>query len=565
MKKLLLLTITFIMIIPLLVNAKNCDTDKISINSITIDSKSDNVSEINQATSNGKNINLNISMSKVEDSIRYKIIIRNDSNEDYNLDRNDFKTKSKYIEYELEIENNSYKIKADSSKTIYLKIIYKSEIPKDSFKSGKYNYKEDITLNLSKKTILNPKTTFQAYILLFITIIIMSCSAYLLLNKKKYHSLLIFIISIILLPINIYAVCKTNIKIESNITINQNTKPTATDTIKNLVDEADPTSTDVITLDTTSDSCTNTLAYDGTSDNNLRYVGKNPCNYVTFNDETWRIIGVMNNIDDGTGNKETRLKIIRYESIGNFSWDSSTSDINSGKGVNDWSKSDLMKELNGDYLNYNLNENTYWYNGSNNKKTAVYNYNNGLKLSAQKLISNAKWYLGGMTSNGYYSSHQDGIGKASYSYTSERGTDVWGSKSDQICNDGACPRATSWIGKIALLYPSDYGFAVGETKRSLCLNTNLDVFQNDNCSSNTWLWKMSGEQWILSTSSIRPHVGYQIHSNGGGDDNGNIIPHHHEGVSDGFTDVYPVVHLDAKVIITNGNGTIDNPYELTIE
>ena len=60
---------------------------------------------------------------------------------------------------------------------------------------------------------------------------------------------------------------------------------------------------------------------DETNDNNLRFIGADPKNYVWFNDELWRIIGVMNNIDDGTGKKETRLKIIRNEPIGNYSWD----------------------------------------------------------------------------------------------------------------------------------------------------------------------------------------------------------------------------------------------------
>ena len=36
------------------------------------------------------------------------------------------------------------------------------------------------------------------------------------------------------------------------------------------------------------------LAYDGTTDNNLRYIGKDPNNYVTFNNELWRIIGIFN-------------------------------------------------------------------------------------------------------------------------------------------------------------------------------------------------------------------------------------------------------------------------------
>ena len=38
-----------------------------------------------------------------------------------------------------------------------------------------------------------------------------------------------------------------------------------------------------------------------------RYRGKNPKNYVTFNNEVWRILGVFPT-DDGTGNIENRIK-----------------------------------------------------------------------------------------------------------------------------------------------------------------------------------------------------------------------------------------------------------------
>ena len=55
-----------------------------------------------------------------------------------------------------------------------------------------------------------------------------------------------------------------------------------------------------------------------------RYIGADPNNYVTFNNETWRIIGVFT-VDDGAGNKEQRLKLIRDESIGNYSWDNKPS------------------------------------------------------------------------------------------------------------------------------------------------------------------------------------------------------------------------------------------------
>ena len=65
---------------------------------------------------------------------------------------------------------------------------------------------------------------------------------------------------------------------------------------------------------------TDELKFDNTVDNSLRYVGADPNNYVSFNNELWRIIGAFNNIDNGTGTKETRLKIIRDEPIGKYSW-----------------------------------------------------------------------------------------------------------------------------------------------------------------------------------------------------------------------------------------------------
>ena len=99
------------MFIPIFVNAESCDSDKIAISSITIESKSDSVEELDEATASGKNINLNLSMSKVGDNIKYKIIVKNDSNEDYELDKTSLKINSDYIDYVIESEDNSSIIK----------------------------------------------------------------------------------------------------------------------------------------------------------------------------------------------------------------------------------------------------------------------------------------------------------------------------------------------------------------------------------------------------------------------------------------------------------------------
>ena len=63
------------------------------------------------------------------------------------------------------------------------------------------------------------------------------------------------------------------------------------------------------------------------------YKGANPNNYITFNNETWRIISIE---ADGS------IKIMRNESIGSRAWDSSNS--------KDWETSDIKSYLNGDYL-----------------------------------------------------------------------------------------------------------------------------------------------------------------------------------------------------------------------
>jgi len=227
MKKCLLLVFLFIMFIPLYVNAETCDTDKISINSITAGEKSENVIELDEATASGKNINLNLSMVKVGDNIEYKFVVKNDSNEDYELDKTSLNLNSDYINYSFETEDNTNIVKANSSKAVTLKVEYKNEVRDDAFESGVYNDNKAISLNLSAKnainvsnSIKNPNTRVQSYILILFIIFLISITAYVLLRKNKYAKFIVLIIGIaIIIPISVYALCKCEIKIESNIYI----------------------------------------------------------------------------------------------------------------------------------------------------------------------------------------------------------------------------------------------------------------------------------------------------------------------------------------------------------
>ena len=271
-------------------------------------------------------------------------------------------------------------------------------------------------------------------------------------------------------------------------------------------------------------------------DNNgdYRYYGADPNNYVTFNGETWRIIGTFNNVDDGTGNKETRLKIIRDESIGNYSWDSSASTVNSGNGVNDWSKADLMTELN--TLYYNSTSGTC-YNGQNNASTTCNFTSTGLDSTARSMIDDAVYHLGG-------SSNASGL-YADDNYNAERGTTVYSCSTD----DGACPRATTWTGKIGIMYPSDYAYAVD---LSLCTKDGYN-YDNSTCKSNDWLYLGSNE-WTIMPASSRAYYAFGVISSG----YVNVINVY-------FYNSYaarPVLYLKSDVTIVGGEGTSSNPYQL---
>ena len=180
-----------------------------------------------------------------------------------------------------------------------------------------------------------------------------------------------------------------------------------------------------------------------------RYIGANPNNYVKFNDELWRIIGVFD-VDDGTGKIEKRMKIIRNESIGNYSWDNK--DTSTGAedhyGKNNWPDARLNYLLNPGHESETYGGSLYWnrksgtcYAGSRNATTSCDFTSTGLNDTAKSMIGDAKWYLGG-TGNFYNSSN----GLASHFYKNERGTTVYSG------------RSTNWTGKVGLMYPSDYGY-----------------------------------------------------------------------------------------------------------
>ena len=307
------------------------------------------------------------------------------------------------------------------------------------------------------------------------------------------------------------------------------------------VHESQPISTDKTATETIEDlvsSNPDELVYDGTADNNLRYIGADPNNYVTFNNETWRIIGVFNNIDDGTGRKEARLKIIRNESIGEYSWDNKANGVGSSisdYGSNDWSDSALQIVLNsGAYYNRTSGECPYGQNGA----TKACDFSTtGLTEEAKTMIDNAVWNLGGS------STYNDVT--TSMFYERERGTEVYSE------------RPTEWTGQIGLMYPSDYGYATsgGSTGRDTCLATELYNWDSvSDCFNNNWLYYSLSYQWALTPNSSYSGPVFGV-------DNYGIVGS--RNASDTYV-VFPVLYLSSNVKITGGDGSYDNPFTLSL-
>ena len=273
------------------------------------------------------------------------------------------------------------------------------------------------------------------------------------------------------------------------------------------------------------------LAYDETVDNNLRYIGANPDNYVLFNDELWRIIGVMNSVETASGTTESLVKLIRNDSIGEFSWDNK-----SQHGSSVWSDSALQIVLNeGAYYNRTSG---ICPSGQDGGTTNCDFSETGLKEGTKEMIEEVIWKLGGPSD----------YATASEFYGYERGTDVY---------EG---RPTEWSGKIGLMYPSDYGYATSggsTTNRTTCLETVISRngwYNASDCYNNDWLLDSSAAQWTLTPRSSDSSTVFDVVYSG------NLFSSYAYFGSG----ARPSIYLKSNIVISGGTGTSTDPYTLSV-
>ena len=287
---------------------------------------------------------------------------------------------------------------------------------------------------------------------------------------------------------------------------NVNKIPTGADTLIKLTNNKD--NSGLYTITHAKDS---TLQI-GTNEDitEYRYRGASPKNYVTFNNEVWRILGVFPT-DDGTGNIENRIKLIKDQSIGNNYWN--TTQVASTSTYNNWTGATLMKYLNGTYYNSLINSNSI------------------------DMVDDAKYYLGGFnavnaTIENMYGYERKISGNNTYYYRTN---------------------PNSWTGKLGIMYASDYGYASAncETK-VLGGNSSTDIRV---CNATNWLYNIKVNEWLMAQlGSNNGHAFYVVSSG--------YLSYYN--VNSSSMAVRPTLYLKSEVRITEGDGTSSNPYKLSI-
>ena len=248
------------------------------------------------------------------------------------------------------------------------------------------------------------------------------------------------------------------------------------------------------------------------NENAKRYQGKNPDNYIWFNDELWRIIGnIPVCLTSGCANTENRVKIIRNDSIGGLVYNTTSSST--------WMGSNIQNLLNTCYLGKTSSCDSYCYSYSTSAKGTCDYSSDGI---------DAEDYYGKMVEDVYFNV---GAGDSTFKtaanyYTQEIAT-----------------QATS-ASKIGLMYASDWGYAIEGFTGVLGYDGSPQ-----NSSDKNWIFS-NGYEWTMSaySSSIPLSAHYFGYLS-------------NYSASDGRS-IRPVLYLKSNVYVTGGTGTKVDPYRI---
>ena len=290
-----------------------------------------------------------------------------------------------------------------------------------------------------------------------------------------------------------------------------------------------------------------------------RYYGANPNNYVCLDMEggsscpdkhLYRIIGsIYEELESAN-----RLKVIKatplVDNNGVNKWNYNCKDDYSGSSeVNLWATATngiySNSLTNGGALMKLLNSGAWW-----NNTTGVY-YNEtegnfisdftnlGLSSNAKKLINIGRFYL------------------SSYGMTKTNIQNIYIGERNAISNITA-NGSSYWDGMIGLMYHSDFGYSAG----NYCVNNVTGTDYSYNCKDNSWLYLESDDknsvEYLLGRSDGASKYSVGCITPLGGLSYSPLWAYNQ-------TIVRPSFYLTSTTSIIDGDGSLNNPYLITLE
>ena len=275
-----------------------------------------------------------------------------------------------------------------------------------------------------------------------------------------------------------------------------------------------------------------------------RYYGPSPNNYICLDMEgqstcpdkhLYRIIGSIYEEKENTN----RIKLIKATPLTDgttsaFSWDYTSSGsysniwatITSGNYSNSLTSGSTLMQL--------LNSGAWWngtsgsYYNQSNTATTVNFTNYKLSDKAKSYITTSRYYLGGFNNTPPLTNEMYGYERGTLRYDTNR--------------------PLYWEGMVGLMYPSDYGYAAGNS----CVN-GTKLYDYNGYGNKDWLYISDIYQSLMS-----PYSGHfcSLFSVGYA---GRVVID-----NDVFEDlaVSPVFYLTSTTSIIDGDGSLNNPYLL---
>ena len=256
----------------------------------------------------------------------------------------------------------------------------------------------------------------------------------------------------------------------------------------------------------TPDTISDVVKANAVNENGYRYEGSDPNNYIQMQKsdgttEMWRIIGLF---PDG----ESGENVIRVRKVG---YESAAYDTNQ---TNHWPNTTLYTTLSSTYtlVNYKNTVNYKMYLGGSNN---LYNYTSANLYDMERML-NSKGEAGKTSSTSYNS-------------------------------------ATTYVGSVGLMYPSDYGYAVLASDCARTINPS-NYSGTSACYTNNWLYQGSSDiQWLISPKPSLVNIACIVNGSG------YVLNFNSTAVDTNSGSFSPVMALKSDVVVT-GSGTQSDPY-----